>query len=458
MRNRFTNFRRGLTLAVLFAIGSLAARAQSVGVGTTTPAASAALDVTSTTGGMLLPRMTATKRAAIPNPVQGLFVFQTDGTPGLYYYVGNSWVNVVNGLVPDVDGNAGANPAILVSTLAGSGTAGYVNDRGTAAQFFNPTGVTVDGSGAVYVADKQNHLIRKITAMGEVTTLAGPDIRTVNFGGGGGPGYVDGPSSVARFNNPIGVAVDRNGIVYVADAGNHCIRIVTAMGMVSTLAGSGTAGNADGMGTAAQFNVPMGVALGGSGAVYVADTGNHCIRTITTAGMVSTLAGSGTAGFANGTGPVARFDTPTGVVVYSGRIYVADQGNCCIRKIMLPGGEVSTLAGSGSPSNAFHMPNTGLTAGYADGTGAAAQFNYPSGVAVDTYENVYVADTGNNNIRKITPMGVVSTLAGRGTAGFANGTGPVAQFNGPAGVAVYAPRAGTVYVADTNNNRIQVIK
>ena len=161
MRNRFTNFRRGLTLAVLFAIGSLAARAQSVGVGTTTPAASAALDVTSTTGGMLLPRMTATQRAAIPNPVQGLFVFQTDGTPGLYYYIGNSWVNVVNGLIPNANGNAGANPTIRVSTLAGS-TQGYADGTGATAQFNGSSGVAVDGTGTVYVADQSNNRIRVV--------------------------------------------------------------------------------------------------------------------------------------------------------------------------------------------------------------------------------------------------------------------------------------------------------
>ena len=149
-------------LLLFFLSLSFAAMAQSVGVGTTTPAASAAFDVTSTTGGMLLPRMTTTQRAAIPNPVQGLFVFQTDGTPGLYYYIGNSWVNVVNGLIPDAYGNAGANPTIRVSTLAGSGTAGYAEGLSTAAQFNYPIGVAVDGTGNVYVADASNNRIRVV--------------------------------------------------------------------------------------------------------------------------------------------------------------------------------------------------------------------------------------------------------------------------------------------------------
>ena len=202
-------------LLLSFMLLSFNAMAQSVGVGATVPDASAALDVTSTTRGLLLPRMTATQRAAIPNSVQGLFVFQTDGTPGLYYYVGNSWVNVVNGLIPDANGNAGANPTIRVSTLAG-GAGGYADGTGAAAQFSGTRGVALDGSGNMYVADQSNNRIRKIVvATGVVSTLAGST-----------SGYTDGTGAVAQFSNPSGVAVDGSGTVYVADTNNNRIRVV----------------------------------------------------------------------------------------------------------------------------------------------------------------------------------------------------------------------------------------
>ena len=354
--------------------------AQSVGVGTTAPDASAVLDVTSTTRGMLLPRMTATQRAAISNPVQGLFVFQTDGTPGLYYCIGNSWVNVVNGLIPDANGNAGANPTIRVSTLVGGG-GGYADGTGAAAQFSGTRGVAVDGSGNMYVADQSNNRIRKIVvATGVVTTLAGS----------GTLGNADGTGVAAQFNYPMGVAVDGSGNVYVADQNNNRIRkIVVATGVVTTLAGNSAQGNADGTGAAAQFSSPNGVAVDGSGNVYVADLNNNRIRKIVVAtGVVTTLAGSSTAGSGDGTGAAAQFNSPRGVAVDgSGNVYVAEQSNTHIRKIVVATGVVSTLAGS--------------TSGYTDGTGAVAQFSNPSGVAVDGSGTVYVADTNNNRIRVV---------------------------------------------------------
>ena len=272
-------------------------------------------------------------------------------------------------------------PAV-VSTLAGSGAFGFngfADGTGTEAKFHYPSGVAVDSAGTVYVADYNNHRIRKISPSGVVSTLAGS----------GAFGFADGTGTEAKFDQPTGVAVDSAGNVYVADTWNSRIRKISPSGEVSTLAGSGAFGFADGTGTAAKFNYPFGVAVDSSGNVYVADMWNNRIRKITPSGVVSTLAGSGVFGFADGAGTAAKFNEPTGVAVDSaGNVYVADMGNNRIRKIT-PSGEVSTLAGSG----AF---------GFADGTGTEAKFHYPFGVAVDSSSNVYVADRENHRIRKIT--------------------------------------------------------
>ena len=313
----------------------------------------------------------------------------------------------------------------IVSTLAGSaGNPAYADGIGAAARFDYPYSVAVDASGAVYVADFSNHCIRKVTPAGVVTTLAGA---------AGNPGYADGTGTNAQFNCPRSVAVDASGTVYVAETGNNCIRKVTAAGVVSTLAGSaGNPGYADGTNTVAQFNSPQGMAVDVNGNVYVADNGNNCIRMVTPAGVVSTLVGSTTCGFADGTGVAAQFNGPTGVALdASGTIYVSDCNNCCIRRVT-PAGVVTTLAGLAENS------------GYADGTGTAARFRYPSNVALDANGTVYVADQGNNHIRMVTPAGVVTTLASAAV-----------QFNGSTGVAVDG--SGTVYVADSGNSRIILI-
>jgi len=320
--------------------------------------------------------------------------------------------------------------AWVVSTLAGS-RLGHVDATGTAAKFYYPIGVSVDSSGNVYVADQFNHRIRKITPAGVVTTIAGTDT----------PGSVDGTGTDAKFNHPRNVAVDSSGNVFVADRGNSRIRKITPAGVASTLAGSGKPGFADGTGTEAQFDHPTGVAVDSSGNVYVADQFNYRIRKITLAGMVSTLAGK-TSGYEDATGTAAKFKSPRGVAVdSSGNVYVADADNNRIRKIT-PAGEVTTLAGTD-------------TRGHADGTGSTAQFNKPSGVAVDSSGNVYVADSNNHRIRKITPEREVSTLTGS-TEGFADGTGTAALFDSPYGVAVDS--SGNVYVADRENNRIRKIE
>jgi len=329
-------------------------------------------------------------------------------------------------------------PGGVVSTLAGlAGSSGSSDGTGSAARFNNPEGVAVDPSGNVYVADTGNDTLRMITPGGVVTTLAGL---------AGSPGSSDGTGSSAQFAGPAGVAVDSGGNIYVADKGNYTLRMVTPAGVVSTLAGlAGNRGISDGTGSAARFYVPYSVAVDASGNVYVADTGNNTLRMVTPAGVVSTLAGlAGSTGSSDGTGGAARFSTPYGVAVDgSGNVYVADTNNQTIRK-MTSGGVVSTLAGLvGSP-------------GSSDGTGSAALFDKPYGVAVDSGGNAYVADQFNHTIRKVTPGGVVTTLAGlAGIRGSSNGTGSAARFYQPAGVAVDG--SGNVYVADQYNHTIRKV-
>jgi sugar lactone lactonase YvrE len=331
-------------------------------------------------------------------------------------------------------------PIGVVTTLAGTaGTPGSADGTGAAARFNLPSDVAVDSAGNVYVADQSNHTIRKLIAAGvAVTTLAGAAAMY---------GSLDATGAAARFNLPAGVAVDSAGNVYVADQSNHTIRKVTATGIVTTLAGTaGTFGSADGTGAAARFNRPAGMAVDSAGNIYVADTSNRTIRKVTATGVVTTLAGTaGTFGSADGTGTAASFNFPSGMAVDSaGNVYVTDEFNNTTRKVT-PTGSVTTLAGS----------SAGIS-GSLDGTGAAARFNGPIGVAVDSAGNVYVADSRNHTIRKVTADGVVTTLAGSaGTFGSADGTGAAARFNRPTDVAVDS--AGNVYVTDTFNHTIRKV-
>jgi len=309
-------------------------------------------------------------------------------------------------------------------TLAGNaGSSGSTNATGSAARFSAPFAVAVDTAGNIYVADTDNDTIRKVTPEGVVTTLAGQ---------AGSAGSKDATGSAARFYKPSGVAVDGAGNVYVADTINNTIRKVTPAGVVTTLAGkAGVSGTNNGTGNAARFNNPFGVAVDSATNVYVADTYNFMIRKITPAGVVTTLVG-----------PAALLFSPSGVAVDSAtNVYVADYGNHIIRKVA-PAGVVTTLAGWAGSS------------GSEDGTGTAARFYYPSSVAVDSATNVYVADTYNYTIRKVTPAGVVTTLAGQPTrSGTNDGTGNAARFYLPSGVAVDG--SGNVYVADTYNYTIR---
>jgi serine/threonine protein kinase, bacterial len=307
-------------------------------------------------------------------------------------------------------------PYATVSTLAGSSSPGSTEGIGSAAGFSYPSGLVVDSSGTIYVADYNNHKIRKISPAGVVTTLV---------------------TSPAIYN-PIGIAVDGTGNIFVTTEYGQVVYKITSTGTVTTLAGTGYAGSTDGTGTVARFTNPRGIAIDGSGNLYVADYSNHKIRMISSVGVVTTLAGSGTSGFANGTGTAASFNYPEGVAVDgSGNVYVADNGNDMIRKIS-PTGVVTTLAGSRSY-------------GSTDGTGSAASFHDPVAVAVDSAGNVYVADYGNNKIRKISPEGVVTTLAGSGSSYYMDGTDTNASFYSLQGIAVNA--SNTLYVTDGNKIR-----
>jgi sugar lactone lactonase YvrE len=329
-------------------------------------------------------------------------------------------------------------PVWMVSTLAGQmEMSGDDDGDDSQSEFRLPNRIAVDGIGNVYVADTGNNTIRKIDTNGIVSTLAGVS---------GSHGSQDGAGAKARFWAPFGIAVDGAGTVYVADTGNNTIRKIDTNGIVSTLAGlAGHPGSTNGVGANARFRNPWGVAVDRAGNVFVADMSNDTIRKIKTNNVVVTVAGqAGVIGDVDGFGADAQFNSPFAVAVDdAGNLYVADNANDTIRKIT-PSRVVSTLAGL--PGNA----------GSTDSNGNNARFWNPQGLVVDGAGNIYIADTGNNTIRKITPMGEVTTLAGLpGESGTADGVGKDARFNGPAGVAV--DRAGNIYVADTNNHAIRKI-
>jgi sugar lactone lactonase YvrE len=336
-----------------------------------------------------------------------------------------------NHVIRKVDG------AGFVTTLAGGAlSAGLADGVGSAARFNGPKGIGTDGA-SLFVADTQNHAIRRITAGGAVTTVAGNPPQA---------GTIDGTGTAARFRAPAGAAVVGDE-VFVADTGNHTIRKATSAGVVTLLAGSaGTPGTADGTGSAARFNNPQGiVAVGGD--LFVADSGNHAIRKVTAAGVVTTIAGiSGAPGFVNNTGTLASFNSPRGIATDGTSLFVADTGNHAIRKINIGTGAVTTLAGTGA-------------AGYANTP--PATFNGPEGVAVIGI-NLYVADTGNHAVRKLANFNavspLVSTFAGAGpptaASGFVDDSGTAARFSSPRGITAVG---SVLYVADTGNHAIRRI-
>ena len=329
----------------------------------------------------------------------------------------------------------------LKLVAGGLGGPGADDGIGTAARFRGPAGLTSDGAGSLFVADEENHTIRRVDiATGAVTTFAGSP---------GNAGSTDGTGVAARFALPYSVASDGTGNLVVCDSGNNTIRrIDVATDSVSTLAGSpGSLGSTDGTGVAARFNMPMGAASDGAGHFFVADTANHTIRKVdVVTGAVTTLVGSaGIYGSTDGTGTNARFDRPMGVASDGlGHFFVADSGNHTIRQIDIATGTVTTLAGS--PGRA----------GSTDGVGSAAQFDYPVGIASDGVGNLLVADEMNNRIRSVViATGAVATLAGSQGCGSSDGAGPEAQFCCPMGVA--SDGLDNLFVTDGCNHTLRKV-
>jgi gliding motility-associated-like protein len=319
-----------------------------------------------------------------------------------------------------------ANTFGLVSTVAGSGSPGKVNAVGLAASFATPVGVLCDPSGNIYVSEYGNNDIRKIDVTGAVSTYAG----------NGKASFANGPAAQASFDEPYQMAIDAAGNLYVADLSNNDIRKITKAGVVSVFAGSGSVGRMNGAAATAQFNSPIGVALDPFGNMYVADRGNSTIRKIDVNGQVTAflLVDSGQPPQSDGAGLDFLTADASGNVFFTN----TDQVESTTPAIF-----VSILAGNG-------------TAGYVDGTGASSRFTNLVGIALDKGDDAYVADDANNVIRRVGANGVVSTVAGETLPGFSDGVGSEARFIAPNGVAV-DPTGNYLYVADAGNNAIRKV-
>jgi trimeric autotransporter adhesin len=336
----------------------------------------------------------------------------------------------------------------VISTVAGTGSYGYSGDGGiaTSAALSYPRGVATDASGNIYIVDAGNDRIRMVTkSAGIISTVAG----TVSYGYSGDGGI----ATSAKLYSPEGVAIDASGNIYIADTGNSRIRIVTkSTGIISTAAGIGSPGYSGdgGIATSAALNYPYGVAIDASGNIYIADADNYRIRMVTkSTGIISTVAGTGSSGYSGdgGIATSAALSYPYGVAIdASSNIYIADTHNHRIRMVTKSTGIISTVAGT-------------VSYGYSGDGGLAtsAALNLPRGVAIDASGNIYVADAGNNRIRMVTKStGIISTVAGTGSYGYSGdgGLATSAALNYPYGVAIDA--SGNIYIADTHNHRIRM--
>lgn len=326
------------------------------------------------------------------------------------------------------------HPFITVITFAG-GASGYADGVGTNAKFTGPAGLTIDDTGNLYVADRSNHRIRKITPNAEVSTIAGTGVC----------GYQNGDKTQAQFCVPTCAVLDKSGNIFVTDKSFNWIRKITPSGNVSVFAGSGFNGWKDGQGTKADFNNPDGITIDAAGNLYVMDSQNSAVRKVAPDGIVTTFSGrphNYNPAFMDGDASTARFNLASGIEIdKDGNLFVADRENNRIRKITVAG-NVSTIVGTGKFGNV-------------DGPVDAAEFALPAGIGLDGNGNIYVADERNHSIRMISADGHVSTLAGTGAPGDVDGEKSVAQFYYPLDVVV--DKSGNLFVSDYFNHKIKKI-
>ncbi|MBV8845553.1 MAG: SMP-30/gluconolactonase/LRE family protein, partial [Bryobacterales bacterium] len=330
-----------------------------------------------------------------------------------------------------------------ITTFAGNGSVGFSGDgnSATGAQINRPSSVVVDSSGNVVFTDSLNYRIRKITTSGTISTVVGNGI--TSYSGDGGA------AQNALLSAPAGVAVAPGGIVYIADTNNQRIRMIAANGTISTVAGNGTPGFSGDGGAAAsaQLSFPSGLAIDNAGNIYFSDTASQRVRKIS-GGNISTVAGNGNSGYAGdgGLATNAQLNSPIGLALDgAGNLYIADFSNQVVRKVT-PGGGISTLAGTG-------------IAGYAgdNGQAAQAQLNGPAGVTVDSSGNVYIADSGNHVIREVTPNGTITTVAGNGFAATSGDGGPATSASLAIPASVVIDQQGNLFIVDASANRVRVV-
>jgi trimeric autotransporter adhesin len=384
----------------------------------------------------------------------------------------------------------------IITTVAGNVSSGYSGDGGqaTSAQLNFPMGVAVDSSGNLFIADFLNNCIRKVSSSGIITTIAGNGV--AGFSGDGGP------ASSSQLKNPSSVAIDSNGNILVSDNGNQRIREISTSGIITTIAGNGSSGFSGdgGQASSAQLYNPVGIAPDSAGNLFIGDNSNNRIRKVDSSGIITTVAGNGSLGYSGDGGPAtsAKINQPTGVSVDStGNLFIADYGNGRIRKVSLTG-IITTVAGNGTSgysgdggqatsavitANGVMVDSAGSlyiagparirkvssgiittmagngSQGYGGDGGQAtsAQINSAKGVAIDSTGNLFIADSGNNRIRKMDSSGIITTVAGNGTSGFSGDGGQAtsAELYNPTGI-VLDP-AGSIFIADYGNNRIRKV-